>query len=432
VPSLTEIRQKIDQLLERGIPAPAAIPPDRHRRAMLFAADRYKGFGGCLAALRWSGLGDCSRGLDLGSGVGNWCLAFAVLGGHATGVEMRPEFVAVAEHFAQAAGFADRVRFLTDRIETVDLPPQSFDAAWSHGVLMYTDAEAAIAKAARCLVLDGCFYLGYTTEGTRLDVIEVGLLGGGEHLRQFAPELAIMLNGYLHRAGVYHTVSGRVRMLELDHLRHICAAFGLSSIGEPGVQDLPGRYRGIPATIDLLVRKTAPVDRARERLVQGRALKTDWLADLEDLVQCDCPRLVCDVIAQVDTGLRQPALHDLYARALIRAGRARGAEAARVFENGARLPDLTIGLYRHDRGEFAKALECYHRLGRDHPDRGFLAGAALLQLEEWNAAADEFRRPVAAGAAQRREWIGLVAAQFRSGDLDSARDTYRAFLTTLA
>ncbi len=342
---------------------------------------------------------------------------------------MRSEFVEIAERLAQAIGFDDRVRFLTERIETVDLPVASFDAVWSHGVLMYTDAEPAIEKVASCLTAGGRFYLAYTTEGRRLNTIEAGLLQGDEP-HAVGPQIAIMLNGFLHRAGLYHTVPGRVRMLGLGDLCRICEAFGLSYVDEPGVQELPGRYRGIPATVDLLTRKTAAVDAVRQELKHRRPVKREWLSDLEELLQSDCPRLVCDVITAVDPDLAEAPHHDLYARALIRVGHARGAKAQRVFERSPPLPDLTMGLYWQDRGQFDVALRWYDNLGSDHPDKSFLMGCCLLQLGDWEAARQEFRADVDCGRAELREWIGLVAAHHRAGDLDGAREAYRSFLKT--
>jgi hypothetical protein len=315
---------------------------------------------------------------------------------------------------------------LTERIETAELPAGSFDAVWSHSVLMFADAETAIEKAASWLADNGHFYLAYTVEGTRLDQIELGLLEG-EAPERVGPQLSIMLNGYLHRAGLYHTVGGRVRMLRLDDLRRICDVFGLSYVGEPGVQDFPGHYRGVPGTVDLLVRKTAGVDLGRNRLLTAGVGQSTRLSDLERLLQSDCPRLVCDVVAKTDPGLVEESHRDLYARALIRAGRARGADAQRVFDDRAPLPDLTKGLYAHDRGQFVEALRCY-RLGRDHPDSAFLSGCCLLQLGEWTAARREFGSVIDGGTGQMRDWIGVVATHHNQDDRDGARDAYRAFL----
>lgn len=429
--SLDNISRQISQLLASGLPAPAGIDAERHRQAVAYAADRYaqSGFAHYAQRLRWLGFADRARGLDLGSGAGHWCLAFAHYGGHATGVEMRPEFVAIAERSARAIGYGERVKFLTERIETAALPADSFEAAWSHGVLMYTDAEPAIAKAATSLAANGGFYLAYTVEGTRLDQIELGLLEG-EAPDHVGPQLAIFLNGCLHRAGIYHTVAGRVRMLQLGDLRRICEVFGLSYVDEPGIQDLPGRYRGIPATVDLLTRKTASADAVGAALLNGRALTRAWLSELEELLQSDCPRLVCDVIAAVDPDLAEAAHHDLYARALIRAGRARGAPARRVFAGGRILPDFTKGLYAQDCERFDEALACYRRLGHGHPGTLFLAGCCLLQLGDREAARRVFRDAVESGRGGLQEWIGLVASHHLDGDLAGARDAFRAFLQT--
>jgi SAM-dependent methyltransferase len=424
-----EINQRISELLECGLPAPPTSDPTRHRQVATYAGDRYRGFSRCAKSLRWLGFADCAVGLDLGCGVGQWCLAFAGFGGHATGVETQPELVGVAEHIAQAVGVGDRVRFLAERIEAADLPAATFDAVWSHSALMFADAELAIKKAAACLVAGGRFNLAYSTGGGRLDTIELGLLG--EEPSAVGSQITIMLNGFLHQAGLYHTVAGRVRMLGLGELRRICEAFGLSYVGEPGIQELPGRYRGIPATVDLLTRKTADVEAVEQLLLDRRAVKRAWLADLEELLQSDCPRLVCDVISGVDPELAEESHHDLYARALIRAGRARGAEARRVFEHRRLLPDLTMGLYWHDRARFDEALRCYSRLDRGHKERAFAIGCCLLHLGEHETARQEFRAAVDSGSAELREWIGLVAAYHRAGDVDGARGAYRQFLTTL-
>ena len=428
MPSLSEISRKYRDSFEAGIAAGAAIDPARHRQALAYA-QRYADFEESVRRMRWLGYSGSRRGLDLGSGIGHWCLAFAYFGGHATGIEMRPEFVAIAEHCARAIGYADRTRFVTARIEAVDLPAGSFDAAWSHSVLMYADAEPAIEKAAAALAENGRFYIGYTTEGGRLDSIESGLFDV-EACDKVGQQLTIMLNGYLHRAGVYHTVGGRVRMLRFDDLKRLCGAFGLRSVGEPGVQDLPGRYRGVPATFDLLAQKIEGSDAARDRL-----LACDWtngalIDELERLLAADCPRLVCDVIATIDRDLKEGSGRDLYARALVRAGRARSADAVRVFESGSALPELTKALYAQDRGQFSEALRHHRRLGDGDPQRGFLAGCCLLQLREWTAARREFRLAIENGG-EMRSWIGVVAAHWSAGDLDGARAAYRAFLQTL-
>jgi SAM-dependent methyltransferase len=427
--SLREINQRISELLECGLPAPPTSDPTRHRQVATYAGDRYRGFARCAKSLRWLGFADCAVGLDLGCGVGQWCLAFAGFGGRATGVETQPELVGIAEFFAQAVGLGERVRFLPERIETADLPAASFDAVWSHSALMFADAEVAIKKAASCLIAGGRFYLAYTMAGGRLDVIEQGLFG--DEASAVGAQIAIMLNGFLHQAGLYHTVAGRVRMLGLGELRRICEAFGLTYICAPGIQEAPGHYRGIPVTLDLLTRKTADVDATERQLLHRRAVKRAWLADLEELLRSDCPRLVCDVISAVDPELAEESHHDLYARALIRAGRARGTETRRVFEHRRPLPDLTMGLYWQDRARFDEALRCYSRLDRGHKERAFVIGCCLLHLGEHETARQEFRAAVDSGSAELREWIGLVAAYHRAGDVDGARDAYRQFLTTL-
>jgi SAM-dependent methyltransferase len=425
--SLSEISTQIEELAERGIPPAATVDPALHRQAAAYTIGRYRSLASCVKVLRWLDFAGCAAGLDLGCGAGHWCLGFAVLGGHATGIEKRPEFVSCAEHVVQALGFSDRIRFSAESIETAELPPASFDTAWSHSVLMYTDAEQAIERAARWLAPNGRFYIGYTTEGAYLDGIEDGLFGGNPQL--FERECANLLEGYLHRAGVYHTV-GRTRMLTLEQVRAICNAFGLSFLVEPGVQTNHGRYHGVHVTFDLLTQKTGDVNAIRQELMQDRAIHREWLVDLEELLQSDCPRLVCDALTSTHPDLVDDAHCDLYARALICAGRADNAEARQFFEENRRLPDRTLGLYWHDQGNFERALSCYRRLNRDHPDRAFLTGSCLLKLRQWDAARDEFRHAVAQSGGEIRDWIGLAGACFYAGDARAARDVFISLLNT--
>ncbi len=419
------INQRILAFLEGADATPAGIEAGKYQEARDYALDRYieKGFRHYVECLRWLGFGGRRSGLDLGSGAGHWCLAFAHLGGEATGIEMRPEFVCIAESCARAVGYGERVRFVPERIESAKIPAAAFDAAWSHAVLMYTDAEPAIEKAASSLVEGGDFYLAYIAEGLRLARIDAGLRGEEPH--RVGPQLAMMLNGYLHRAGIYSTLGGRVRMLRFQDLRRICEAFGLSYRDQPTLQDDPGHFRGIPASFDLLTRKTRGGGALFGELLCGRAAEDNWWAALENLLQADCPRLVAKVIATIDPKLAVCDHVDLYARALIRAGCAR--EAAAIVEGGRALPDLTKGLYWHDRGRFAEALACYARLGGDHPDKGFLSGCCHLSLGDLEAAVAEFRSAIAGGRAELRQWVGWLASEQRAGE-DRARAAYDAFL----
>jgi SAM-dependent methyltransferase len=80
------------------------------------------------------GLGASSRVLDIASGRGGPAVLLArELGCSVHGVEIAPEFHAVAVERAEAAGVADRVSFELGDGRTVTFDPESYDAAFCLG-----------------------------------------------------------------------------------------------------------------------------------------------------------------------------------------------------------------------------------------------------------------------------------------------------------
>jgi ubiquinone/menaquinone biosynthesis C-methylase UbiE len=95
---------------------------DPLRRPVLTAA---------IAALR---LPQGSSGVDLGCGIGLQIplLAEAVgPGGHVTGLDVRPEFLAHGERLMEAAGLTDRVSFREGDINRLPFESDAFDWLWS-------------------------------------------------------------------------------------------------------------------------------------------------------------------------------------------------------------------------------------------------------------------------------------------------------------
>ena len=115
--------------------------------------------------LGWSGK---RHGLDIGSGAGHWAVAFALDNEQVTGIDRSKGFVHLANGAAAELGLAGRVRHQLGRAEELDFPDASFDAAWSHSVLMFCDTEDSISEIARVLEPGGQFYCGYSSTGFRL------------------------------------------------------------------------------------------------------------------------------------------------------------------------------------------------------------------------------------------------------------------------
>jgi len=75
-----------------------------------------------------------SRGLDAGCGIGLPALMLAEAvgpGGHVTGLDISPRFLAYGERFAEQAGLSERVSFKDGDVRQVPFNDASFDSAWS-------------------------------------------------------------------------------------------------------------------------------------------------------------------------------------------------------------------------------------------------------------------------------------------------------------
>jgi 2-polyprenyl-3-methyl-5-hydroxy-6-metoxy-1,4-benzoquinol methylase len=73
--------------------------------------------------------------LDVGCGDGSNVVLFAKLGAIVTGVDASAGAIEVARRRARANGVADRVTLVCGPLETVDLPPASFDVIWGDNIL---------------------------------------------------------------------------------------------------------------------------------------------------------------------------------------------------------------------------------------------------------------------------------------------------------
>jgi SAM-dependent methyltransferase len=91
--------------------------------------------------------------LDIGSGLGGPARFLAATRGlRVVGVDLTPEYVAVAGELARRCGLADRVRFLTADATDLPFPAASFAVACTQHVAMNVEDKAALyAEAARVL-----------------------------------------------------------------------------------------------------------------------------------------------------------------------------------------------------------------------------------------------------------------------------------------
>lgn len=396
--------------------------------AVRYSAGRYEvGLAHYTKLMETIGFSRMERGLDIGSGAGHWCLAFLRHGArHVVGIDRRASYVGLAGRLAQQFGFGDRAAFIVGRAEELPLQPETFDAAWSHGVIQFTDAEPVIGEAARTLRQGGYFYCAHTLTGLRLRLILSHLAAGRAPMA--LTQARIILNGQLERLGVHHTVGGRVRTLETDDLLRIGRAFGLTYVAQPGLQDEPGEFLGFPDTADFVVQKSAEPDFGRRQLVAGDGIDSDWRADLHALVRSGCGALVAEILEAYGAGDEE--LRRLHALALIRSGRGRSPKSQALFERDEaerRLDPRTLGLYWYDRGNMDTALAWFGRANSDAADRDFLVGMCHVAAERWLEAAQTFSAGLRQAPADLPLAIGLTAARLGLGDDAGGRAAFERF-----
>lgn len=125
------------------------------RPADLAAIDEFH-MGGRAATLdivARAGLGPSDRVLDIGSGLGGLVRHLAAdVGCHATGVDLTPEYVALAREFATLTGTADKAGFVQGSALALPFGPAEFSAALTFHVGMnIADRATKYAEAFRVL-----------------------------------------------------------------------------------------------------------------------------------------------------------------------------------------------------------------------------------------------------------------------------------------
>lgn len=384
----------------------------------------------CVAAFERAGLSEFGYGLDVGCGPGRWAFAFLQHGQQVVGIDSRPELVKLATRLADRLGCTERANFLTGEITSLRLAENSFDCAWSHTPTVFiNDAETVMGNVARVLRGGMPFFCRYNTDGYYIREICNHITSGQLHMLSCSS--ARYLNACLGRCGIFHTRGSRTRSLSVDDLRRIGRTFGMHYVGQPAILEQPTDFMGITATFDLVLRKIESPDQFREKLLQARGGSAAWLMDLNDIAASGCPALVCDVLRAVDPEIADPSVQDLYARSLIRAGHARGDVSTAFFEGGPSLPDLTMGLYCHDRGHYAKALACYERLEDRCADKAFLTGMGHFHGEDWHSARRAFAAAEQDATTDPRLWVGLIATYEKLGDRAGVFRSHDGFVSSL-
>ena len=148
-----------DQLL--GIIAAAGKDPEHFLPADLQGADQLH-VGGAAATSRVAsaaGIGAGTRVLEIGSGMGGVARHVAQeFGASVHGVDLTPEFVAVAKSMTRRTGLSGQVTFSQGSGTALPLPDDSFDVALMiHVGMNIRNKDQVFAEAARVLRPGGMF-----------------------------------------------------------------------------------------------------------------------------------------------------------------------------------------------------------------------------------------------------------------------------------
>ncbi len=104
---------------------------------MLRLADIVRG-PAVRAIMEWLRLTKGSRGLDAGCGIGRhtrWLAEVVAPGGSVTGIDVSPEFIAIARESAQEAGLSGSVTFQEADVTSLPFEDHIFDWVWTMDVL---------------------------------------------------------------------------------------------------------------------------------------------------------------------------------------------------------------------------------------------------------------------------------------------------------
>jgi SAM-dependent methyltransferase len=235
-----------------------------------------------------------SRGnwlLDIGCGSAHWLLAALDGCEKVSGVELSPEYVALASGLVKARGLDERMSVVEGSAETLPFPSGQFDRALSHSVLHFVDAERAFAEVRRVLSPEGLFYCAATGPGARIAIALSAIQGDKKPAAKAA--LRILLGGAIRLSGLASPPWSSTRALNLGSYIKIGEACGFSLVRTPDVQDIIRGVPNFPGTFDVLFVKGAAPFSAREHFTQALATAGCSTSDFfEHLLRNSMPGLV--------------------------------------------------------------------------------------------------------------------------------------------
>lgn len=192
-----------------------------------------------------------SRGLDAGCGIGLQALLLAEaigLGGHVTGLDVSPEFLALGREIVEKAGLSEQISFHEGDITKLPFDDNTFDWVWSSNCAGYGPFEpfSLLKELARVVKPGGTVAIlawsseklipGYPLLEARLNATSAGI---APFVKGKRPELHFLRAlGWFHDAGLKEstadTLAGSACAPLSDDLRNALVA--LFRMRWPGVE----------------------------------------------------------------------------------------------------------------------------------------------------------------------------------------------------
>lgn len=371
------------------------------------------------------GFTDKRRGLDVGSGAGHWVQAFALMNARGDGVERDKPFVDLANGIAAATGMAETAVSVVGDARRLPYEANDFDAAWSHGVIMFAEHDKSLNELSRVLEPGGGLYIGYTSLGHRLAALESAVKQSNRQL--LWSTLVILFNDRLFRTGVHMTPRSRARCYVRAELERTAELAGFKIGLAPGLQDSNHAWNGQESTIDFTAERVSDPNARAQEILAGAADDRAALAAAEAAFHVGAPASTLLLLDAMDADTATGPVKRLKTLATMKTGNLRAGQAGLLDDDdsaGGRLARAKIAFNFADWENAAALLAGLD----DTPEGSLLSIATAIFAEDTTKALSLAEDAAGRWPARSDIQLARIRALEASGDDDGLFAATDAFL----